>query len=386
MVGYLAYDLCHQLEKIPFQTDEFNFPDMELGCYDLVIGFDHIEQRAWLFSSGLPQKDLKQRQRRAQNRAQWLLEKIKKVPPLVFSEVVCVIEAITANFSERTYCDAVQKALRFIEAGDIFQVNLSQRFTTPLPESLTPFELYCRLRQFNPAPFASYLNLGTTIIASASPERFLRLNKGHVETRPIKGTAPRGMSTQHDQELAQQLINNEKERAENIMVVDLLRNDLSRVCHAKSVRVPQLCGIENYATVHHLVSVIEGQLREDCNAVSLLQATWPGGSISGVPKVRAMGIIAELEPTARGPYCGCIGYWGYDGNMDTAITIRTFAIKNNHVIYQAGGGITAASDPAAEYQETLVKAQALQRALTEPRPRTHNQGQIFLVKNQILSY
>ncbi|MGB6977173.1 MAG: aminodeoxychorismate synthase component I [Gammaproteobacteria bacterium] len=365
MIGYLAYDLCRYLEKIPAQTDEFDFPEMQLGCYDLVLGFDHVQQRTWLFSSGLPENNPKQRQNRAQIRGQWLLQKLKKIPTATISNAVCSIQTITANFSEQTYCNVVQQALRFIEAGDIFQVNLSQRFTTVLPESLTPFELYCRLSQLNSAPFASYLNFGTTKLASASPERFLRLNNGHVETRPIKGTSPRETSAQHDHELAQQLVTNEKERAENIMIVDLLRNDLSRVCRATSVQVPQLCTIESYATVHHLVSVIEGQLRKDCNALSLLQATWPGGSISGVPKVRAMEIIAELEPTARGPYCGCIGYWGYDGNMDTAITIRTFAIKNNQVIYQAGGGITAASNPVAEYQETLLKARALQCALTE---------------------
>jgi para-aminobenzoate synthetase component 1 len=363
IAGYLAYDLCQYLEKIPLKTDEFDFPEMQLGCYDLVLGFDHVQQKAWLFSSGLPEQNPKQRQYRAQARGQWLLQRIKKIPPFSFTSVGCSLHAVTANFSQQTYENAVQQALRFIAAGDIFQVNLAQRFATAMPTSLTPFELYCRLRHLNPAPFASYLNFGNTQLVSASPERFLRLINNQVETRPIKGTSPRGHSAQHDQELAQLLLTNEKERAENIMVVDLLRNDLSRVCHPTTVHVPQLCTVENFATVHHLVSVIQGQLREGCTVAALLQATWPGGSISGVPKVRAMEIIAELEPSPRGPYCGCVGYWGYDGNMDTAITIRTFAIKDKQLVFQAGSGITALSQPTTEYQETLLKAQALQRTL-----------------------
>jgi para-aminobenzoate synthetase component 1 len=369
IAGYLAYDLYQYLEKIPpQQQDDLDFPEMQLGCYDLVLGFDHLQQRAWLFSSGLPENDAAQRQSRAQVRSRWLLKRLQRIPAAMLINNARTTPTITANFTQQTYVNVVQQALRFIEAGDIFQVNLSQRFTTFLPESLMPFDLYQRLRHLNPAPFAAYLNLGDVILASASPERFLNLNKGYVETRPIKGTCPRGESSSADQALIKQLITNEKERAENIMVVDLLRNDLSRVCRPGSVNVRQLCAVESYATVHHLVSTVEGQLQENCNAASLLQATWPGGSISGVPKVRAMEIIAELEPIPRGPYCGCIGYWGYDGNMDTAITIRTFAIKNGYVVYQTGGGITTASEPLTEYHETLIKAQALHKALVEVIP------------------
>jgi para-aminobenzoate synthetase component 1 len=232
-----------------------------------------------------------------------------------------------------------------------------------MPPGLDAWGLYRRLRARNPAPFAAYLDTGEAQIVSASPERFLELRGRRVETRPIKGTRPRGASPEEDRRLGKELSASGKDRAENVMIVDLLRNDLSRVCRDHSVLTPEICALESFATVHHLVSTVTGELRPGLDAVDLLRATFPGGSITGAPKIRAMEIIAELEPTRRGPYCGAIGWLGADGWMDTSITIRTFAIKDGQVAFQAGGGIVADSEPAAEYEEALAKARALIEAL-----------------------
>ena len=241
---------------------------------------------------------------------------------------------------------------------------MTQRFRAPLPEGVTPFELYRRLRAVNPAPFAAYLDFPEVVVASSSPERFLKLRDGRVETRPIKGTRPRGKTPAEDDALALELLASEKDRAENVMIVDLLRNDLSRVCRDESVKVPELCVLETYATVFHLVSTVVGELLPGMTAVDLLKASFPGGSITGAPKIRAMEIIAELEPTQRGPYCGSIGYLSFTGSMDSNIVIRSYAIKDGTVTFQAGGGIVADSKPDAEYEETMDKARALLAALS----------------------
>jgi len=249
-----------------------------------------------------------------------------------------------------------------IVAGDIFQANLSQRLQAPLHEA--PFDLYRRLRRRNPAPFAAYFDCGDLTVLSASPERFLRLDEhGSVETRPIKGTRPRGLGPMHDAALGRALAESEKDRAENVMIVDLLRNDLSRVCRPGSVRVPELFALEHHPTVHHLVSTVVGELTPGADAVDLVRATFPGGSITGAPKVRAMEIIAELEPTRRGVYCGSVGYLSRTGAMDTSIVIRTFVRVGHQLYFQAGGGIVADSDPELEYRETLDKARGLVLAL-----------------------
>lgn len=229
---------------------------------------------------------------------------------------------------------------------------------------VSSFDLYRKLRRVNPAPFSAYLHLNTQDIASASPERFIKLNHRSVEARPIKGTAPRGYDTQSDEALKRDLSVSEKDRAENIMIVDLMRNDLSKVCSPHTVKVPSLCVVESYQTVHHLVSVVTGQLKNDLDAVDLIVATFPGGSITGAPKIRAMEIIAELEPINRGPYCGSIGYIAFNGDMDLSIVIRTFAIKDNEITFQVGGAITMDSDAQAEYQESLTKAKAMINTLT----------------------
>ena len=252
----------------------------------------------------------------------------------------------------------------YIIAGDIFQANLSQRFQSALTEP--PFALYRRLRKRNPAPFAAYLAFDDLAVLSASPERFLRLDqKRLVETRPIKGTRPRGLGPMHDAALGRALAESAKDRAENVMIVDLLRNDLSRVCRPGTVRVPELFALEHHPTVHHLVSTVLGELAPGADAVDLIRAAFPGGSITGAPKVRAMEIIAELEPTQRGVYCGSIGYLSATGAMDTSIVIRTYLALGGEVYFQAGGGIVADSDVELEYRETLDKARALIETLAE---------------------
>jgi para-aminobenzoate synthetase component 1 len=269
---------------------------------------------------------------------------------------------LRSSFTHRGYLDAVSRVRDYIIAGDIFQANLSQRLEVPLEED--PWHLYKRLREVNPAPFAAYLEFEDIAVASASPERFLLVDTaGRVETRPIKGTRPRGISPLHDAALSQALADSEKDRAENLMIVDLLRNDLSRVCEPGSVRVPELFALERFRTVHHLVSTVTGHLRPDCRATDLLAAAFPGGSITGAPKVRAMEIIAELEPSRRGIYCGSIGYLSLTGAMDTSIVIRTCVCAGGRVYFSVGGGIVADSDPEQEYRETLDKGRALVSAL-----------------------
>jgi para-aminobenzoate synthetase component 1 len=366
--GFFSYDLYRYLEKITVQQlDDMAFPDMAIGLYDLVIAFDHVLQRAWIFSSGYPEQEKSARLRRADKRMRWLLNLINHIDVLpALPNVLLDKKNIETNFTAEQYQAAVRRTIDFILAGDIFEANIAQRFKACLPENFSSFDLYRRLRLINPAPFASYIKFHDTVIVSASPERFLKLNDNQVEARPIKGTRPRGKTAIEDTQLAEDLLQSEKDQAENIMIVDLLRNDLSRVCEDHSVNVLQLCGLESYPAVHHLVSVITGKLRDKMNAIDLLRATFPGGSITGAPKIRAMEIIAEIEPTPRGPYCGSIGYIGFNGYMDTSIVIRTYAIKNNSITFQAGGAIVMDSNPEAEYQEVLAKADALYKALTEP--------------------
>jgi para-aminobenzoate synthetase component 1 len=270
---------------------------------------------------------------------------------------------VRSTFTRDGYLAAVARVREYILAGDIFQANLSQRFEAPLQEPAAA--LYQRLRRVNPAPFAAYLAFDDVELLSASPERFLRVDAvtRNVETRPIKGTRPRGTGPMHDAALGQALAESEKDRAENVMIVDLLRNDLSRVCRPGTVRAPELFALEHHPTVHHLVSTVTGTLEEGRDAADLLRATFPGGSITGAPKVRAMEIIAELEPTRRATYCGSIGYLGLDGALDTSIVIRSFLLRRGIAYFQAGGGIVADSEPAAEYQETLDKALGLMDAL-----------------------
>jgi para-aminobenzoate synthetase component I len=366
-MGLFGYDLCQHLEHLVAPTaDDMQFSDLCIGFYDLVIAFDNFQQRAWACSSGFPETDPAMQRERALTRLNCLLSMLN-IPlnktPLIGA--VCTSESIIANFSKEGYQAAVKNVIDYIFAGDIFQANISQRFTVPLATNISYYKLYQKLRKINPAPFSGFFNGDDMIIASSSPERFIKLSTDKkVETRPIKGTRPRGENTESDKVIAAELLASSKDRAENVMIVDLMRNDLSRVCHSGSIEVPQLCALESFKTVHHLVSVVTGQLKSEYGPIDLLMATFPGGSITGAPKIRAMEIIYELEPTRRGPYCGSMGYIGFDGAMDTSILIRTFAIKNNILTFQAGGAIVADSDPEQEYEETLHKSSALKKTLT----------------------
>jgi para-aminobenzoate synthetase component I len=274
---------------------------------------------------------------------------------------IAEIPGLTSNFSPHGYQETVQRAIDYIHAGDVFQVNLAQRLLMPAREdSIT---LYRRLRRKNPGCMAGYFDLGDFQILSASPERFLRVDHREVETRPIKGTRPRTGDPAVDRAAEAELLASEKDRAENVMIVDLLRNDLSRVCQPDSLRVDQLCGVEYCQCVMHLVSAVRGRLRDGRTPLDLIRAAFPGGSIIGAPKPRAMEIIAELEPTARGAYCGCLGYLGFDGSMDLNILIRTVTAGGGWWQFPVGGGIVAQSDPAREYAETWAKAEGILRAI-----------------------
>ena len=358
VAGYFSYELGTKLEDVPrAKTDDLKIPDFMVGFYDVVVAFDHKRRQAWIFSSGLPTGDLATAQSRLDHIKQKLFE--DNVHPW---EVPFQAGNLYSPFDSHSYPPLVQKVIDFIYAGDIYQANLTRRYQTHYTGD--PFNLYRRLRQQNPAPFAAYIKDETHIIASASPERFLKLTDQHVETKPIKGTARRDLNNPaHDRQLSVDLMNSDKDRAENLMIVDLMRNDLSRVCVPGTVKVPKLLDVETYATVHHLVSTVEGHLEKDKDAVDLLKATFPGGSITGAPKIRAMEIIATLEPTCRGVYCGSIGFIGFDGSMDLNIAIRTFVLTNDMLTFQVGGGIVADSDPIAEYEETRTKAKGMKRAL-----------------------
>jgi len=378
--GLLSYDLCHHLERLPSPLfDDLDLPDLCLGLYDWTLAWDHVEGRTWIFSTGLPE-DGARRAARAKERADEVRRRLagraaeqRRRPstgqpaagPL--THPVAGWPGVNSTFSREGYLRDVERVREYIRAGDIFQANLSQRFEAPLAD--LPFDLYLRLRERNAAPFAGFFDMGEAVVVSASPERFLLLSGDTVETRPIKGTSPRGWTPRHDSAIGSALAESEKDRAENVMIVDLMRNDLSRVCRDHSVEVPELCQIERYATVHHLVSTVVGRLRPGLGAVDLLRATWPGGSITGAPKVRAMEIIAELEPTRRGAYTGSLGFLSFGGAMDTNIAIRTFVVKDGRAYFQAGGGIVADSEPEQEYEETLHKARGMVAALDHDSAR-----------------
>ena len=363
LAGFFSYDSCHFLEKLPKPlSDDSNFPAVLVGFYDVVVAFDHLQKRAWILSTGFPETT--KRADRASARANWMKELLKEAKPLDPLSLFPESENWECNFTQNQYETAVQRVIDYIYAGDIFQANLSRRFKKIKPSALSAFEVYRRLRSLNPAPFAGFMNGGDLTIASSSPERFLKVDESRqVETAPIKGTIKRVSDPLEDQRLQHELEQSEKDCAENIMIVDLLRNDLSKVCQPHSVLTPILLEVQSFATVHHLVSTVTGVLSSGHEALELLESAFPGGSITGAPKIRAMEIISELEPTARGPYCGSLVYVGFNGVMDSNILIRTFLIKGDVVTFQAGGGITADSDPKLEFIETTHKAAALLKAL-----------------------
>lgn len=376
--GLFGYDLCHHIEVLPRpEHADFGVPDLAVGIYDWVIAFDHALEEAWLISTGFPEIEPLSRTRHARQRAEqvesWLECTAAPFPGATAWTAPPMIETpqypvdghprLTSNFDRSRYLDTIARAIEYIYAGDCFQVNIAQRLMTPT--TLPPLELYQRLRTRNAAPFAGYFDLGPYAILSASPERFLRVQDGEVETRPIKGTRPRGKTPEEDLRLAQELTHSAKDRAENIMIVDLLRNDLGRVCEYGSIQVDALCRLESFEYVHHLVSAVRGRLRAGQGPLDLLRAAFPGGSVTGAPKIRAMEIITELERTARGPYCGSLGWIGFNGAMDTSLLIRTFTCCGGLVHFSVGGGIVADSTPEREYEETWHKAEGMLRALRD---------------------
>jgi para-aminobenzoate synthetase component 1 len=271
---------------------------------------------------------------------------------------------LRSTCSEAEYRASVARVIEAIEEGDVYQVNLSQRFTADTAPGALP--LYDELRRRSPAPYGAFVRAGAACILSSSPERFLRVwPDGAIETRPIKGTRRRGRTEEEDDRLARALIESEKDRAENLMIVDLLRNDLSRVCRPGTIRVPELFRLESWATVHHLVSIVRGRLRDGVGVDRLLAATFPCGSVTGAPKVRAMELIASLERVARGPYCGALGYFGFGGHVDLSVAIRIAVLREGRATFHAGGGIVADSEPGEEYRETVDKARAIIGALHE---------------------
>jgi para-aminobenzoate synthetase component 1 len=390
--GFISYEAAGAFETLPpFPPRDHDLPDVHLAFYDVVAGWNHVTGECRVVSSGRPAAGPEAR-RRADRR---LIEALgwvagESVPgpgvdtvvgsavgasagPARHAESATVatrsVEGLSwlgSTMSGPEYEEAVERVIDAIRDGEVYQVNLSQRFT--VRTSATPLDVHRELRRRSPAPYGAVLRVGDATIVSSSPERFLRVDgEGVVEARPIKGTRPRGADPLADARLADELRASAKDRAENLMIVDLIRNDLSRVCRPGSIRVPELFRLDSWATVHHLVSVVRGRLREGVGPDELLRATFPCGSVTGAPKIRAMELIARHERVARGPYCGAIGYFGFGGGIDLSVAIRILVAEGERVGFHAGGGIVYDSDPADEYRETLTKARAIIASLEAAR-------------------
>ncbi len=348
-LGYFSYDLGRRIEKLPeIAKHDVLMPDMAIGLYDWAVIVDHQLRQSWLVSQNT----------QTMSEQEWdeLVNLFQEPKNKIFKPFKSTSN-INSNFTESTYADAFKKIKQYIIEGDCYQVNLAQRFEVSCEGHA--WSAYQLLRELNPAPFASYMNLEDCKILSSSPERFLKVKNDLVETKPIKGTRRRSVFAYEDTALAQELLESEKDRAENVMIVDLLRNDLGKTCEVGSISVPKLYNLESYATVHHLVSTVVGRLDKNTHSIDLLRGCFPGGSITGAPKLRSMEIIEELEPNRRNVYCGSIGYIGFDGNMDTNIAIRTIVHHNDKLYCWAGGGIVHDSTVKSEYQESFDKADAM---------------------------
>ncbi len=349
--GFLGYEIGPLLDRMPRAPGNHSgIPDLLFGIFDVVLAWDHAAYRFWLIGDG--------------PRAEAVLQRLNTPAPGLPSAPAL---HWTQPVSRPAHMARVERTRAYIAAGDIYQANITAPFVAHRPPDLTPAALFLKLRAANPAPFSAYISCGNgCAVASVSPERFLHLGSdGLIEARPIKGTAPRGATPAEDAALAASLLASAKDRAENLMIVDLLRNDLARVATSGSVQVPTLCALESFASVHHLVSAVTAQLRPGLGPLDLLRASFPGGSITGAPKIRATEIIADLEGHARGPYCGSAAWIGFNGAMDSNILIRTVTVATDRITAQAGGGITADSDPAAEWAEALTKITPILRALGE---------------------
>ncbi len=355
MVGYAAYDLIRHYERLPaLKPDDLGLPDLLFVEPEVVLVFDHLKSLLHLVATGTDPEE-------AEARLLWAERKLRGPLPGVPGERPGGRARFAPDMSREEYLKAVERALAYIRAGDIFQVVLSLRLSSPL--TVHPFALYRALRSVNPSPYMGYLDLGEVVLVSASPESLLRSDGKKVVTRPIAGTRPRGKDEEEDKRLAEELLKDEKERAEHVMLLDLSRNDIGRVSAFGTVRVLEPLHVEYYSHVMHLVSTVEGVLAEGKTPLDALASVLPMGTVSGAPKIRAMEIIEELEPHRRGPYGGSFGYLAYDGAMDVALTLRTFVIAKGWMHVQAGAGIVADSVPEREYEECWNKARALLRAV-----------------------
>jgi len=359
--GFISYDFGSVLEKLPdTAVEEMDIPHLMFGFYDTAVVVDHEHGRTYVCAASQESRGQKERETYERQK----IDRICRVISLeeaVDGPADDSFREFISDFSQTEYCDMVGKAREYIRNGDIFQVNLSRRIRTKINGDA--YHVYRKLRAANPAPFACYLHFGDLRVMSSSPERFFHLKDGWIETRPIKGTRPRGKSAQEDARLQEELLTSEKDLAELVMIVDLERNDLGRICRMGSVKVTELVKIEVYATVFHLVSTIRGELADGMDVTDCIRATFPGGSITGAPKIRAMEIIDELEPVKRNIYTGAIGYMGFDGTSDFNIAIRTIIADKEKAFYQVGGGIVWDSVPEGEFIETLDKGSAIQYVL-----------------------
>jgi len=348
--GYFGYDLARQIERLPEQAAPHELPDMAIGLYDQLIAYEHETGRMTLIIHAEDKKAALIKKENFMRHAS-----IEKIP----ASAGMTVKGWTSDCDDEAYKKKISRVIDYIYAGDIFQGCLSRRFTARRPGDFDSFSHYQRLRTTNAAPFGGYMNFGDFQLGSSSPERFLKVEGREVETRPIKGTRKAHADEREDILIRDGLLTSEKDRAENAMIVDLLRNDLSKVCEDHSISVPVLCGLESYEGLHHLVSVVQGTLRADQGPVDLMRACFPGGSITGAPKIRAMEIIDTLEPHRRGPWCGSMGWIGFKGNMDSNIAIRTIIYTRDEIQLQAGSGIVADSLPEDELIETQTKSDKL---------------------------
>lgn len=356
-LGALGYELGGCLEKMPSpKSDKTHLPRMNFGFYDVIVAFDHRDRKMWVLGSD-------------KAKAKRLVDRLTTFPDTLPPLDWTTVSTWCAEQDGPTVTHNIQAVIDAIYAGDIFQANYTQKYWAKRPQGLDDFTIYRRLCALSPSPFSVFMKSGDITLAGVSPERFLCINKDRsVEAWPIKGTRSRGDTPLHDVALATELLHSAKDRAENLMIVDLMRSDLGRVCKIGSMNVPRLNVLESFSSVHHLVSRVTGQLREGLGPVDVLRATFPGGSITGAPKIRAMQIIHDLEPSPRGFYCGCLGWIGFDGRMDMSMTIRTLTLTRELLLAQAGSGIVADSDPRAEYNENLVKIAPLLKAVRGERP------------------
>ncbi len=372
LVGYIGYETAHAVEDLPDEgLDDLDLPDLAFIVIDEVLVHDHVSGKTQLVVTGRGHTE-EEACANAETRTRELEKLVTQWSPSPETpRSEHPPETIRAHFTRETYMLAVERCRQHILAGDVFEICLTHRLEADL--TMHPWQLYKRLRAINPAPFASYLHFPNFQVVSASPERFLKLDENRqIESRPIKGTRPRGDNPWDDQRLRDELQNSEKDRSENVMIVDLVRNDIGKMAEIGSVQVPELLVVEPYATVFQLVSTITGQLRPDQNPFDLVRACFPGGSMTGAPKIEAMKIIDSIEPVKRGVYAGAIGYFDRSGIMDLSIVIRTMVCKDGKATFGVGGAVVADSDPAAEYQETLDKAQALIQALGGEHEHHHS--------------